>query len=117
MDATERLSPSDLSDEEWTLLEPLLPEPSTQGRRPKWPQRLIADAVFYLLRTGCTGRALPREYPPWPTVYWHFVRWRQRGANSDEPTTSSEPVFSEPAFALVRGVRRARARPSSTASR
>ena len=41
--------PSDLSDAEWFLLEPLLASPERRGRRPKWPTRRIADAVFYLL--------------------------------------------------------------------
>ena len=42
--------------------------------------RRIADAVFYVLRSGCPWRLLPREYPPWPTVYWHFRGWRRDGA-------------------------------------
>ena len=75
-----RRYPSDLSDEEWQILEPLLPKPSTRGRRPKWPQRLVADAIFYLLRSGCAWRMLPDTFPPWPTVYWHFARWRRSGA-------------------------------------
>ena len=41
--------------------------------------RRIADAVFYLLRTGCQWRALPHEFPPWPTVYYHYGRWRRSG--------------------------------------
>ena len=44
-----RSYPSDLSDAEWALLEPLLASPERRGRRPKWPTRRIADAVFYLL--------------------------------------------------------------------
>ena len=71
--------PSDLSDAEWALLAPLLPSPAARGRPRKWPQRLIADAVFYLLRTGCAWRMLPREYLPWPTVFAHFRRWRRDG--------------------------------------
>ncbi len=68
--------PSDLSDAEWRLLEPLFP-PCRRGRPPKWPRRLLADAIFYLLRSGCPWRMLPREYPPWRTVYSHFRRrWR-----------------------------------------
>ena len=43
----------------------------------KWPARRVADAVFYLLRSGCSWRMLPREYPPWQTVYYHFRRWRR----------------------------------------
>jgi transposase len=71
--------PSDLSDEEWALLEPLLRSSETRGRPPKWPARRVADAVFYLLRSGCAWRMLPREYPPWQTVYYHFGKWRRDG--------------------------------------
>lgn len=55
--------PSDLTDEEWALLEPLLASSERRGRPPKWPARRVADAVFYLLRSGCAWRMLPREYP------------------------------------------------------
>ena len=71
--------PSYLSDEEWTLLEPLLASSERRGRPPKWTLRRVADAVFYLLRSGCAWRMLPREYPPWQTVYYHFRRWRLDG--------------------------------------
>ncbi len=71
--------PSDLSDAEWSVLEPLLASPEKRGRPPKWPLRRVADAVFYLLRSGCAWRMLPREYPPWQTVYYHFRRWRLAG--------------------------------------
>ena len=67
--------PSDLSDEEWIILEPLLSRTERRGRPPKWPLRHVADAVFYLLRSGCSWRMLPREYPPWQTVYDYFRRW------------------------------------------
>jgi putative transposase len=68
--------PSDLTDQEWNLLEPLLASSERRGRSPKWPTRCVADAVFYLLRSGCAWRMLPREYPPWQTVYYHFRKWR-----------------------------------------
>jgi len=71
--------PSDLSDEEWTILEPLLSSVEKRGRPPKWPLRHVADAVFYLLRSGCSWRMLPKEYPPWQTVYYHFRKWRIDG--------------------------------------
>src|ERR671910_670061 len=71
--------PSDLSDEEWAILEPLLSSPEKRGRPPKWPLRHVADAVFYLLRSGCSWRMLPKEYPPWQTVYYHFRKWRIDG--------------------------------------
>ena len=71
--------PSDLSDAEWALLAPLLPPPKPTGRPRKWPDRLIADAVFYVLRSGCAWRMLPRDFPPWPTVFSRFRRWRLDG--------------------------------------
>lgn len=72
--------PSDLSDQEWALLEPLLQSSERRGRPPKWPARRVANAVFYLLRSGCAWRMLPREkYPPWQTVYYHFWKWRRDG--------------------------------------
>jgi putative transposase len=71
-----RRYPSDLSDDEWRLLGPLFP-PCRCGRPPKWPRRLLADAIFYVIRSGCAWRMLPREFPPWRTVYSHFRRhWR-----------------------------------------
>jgi transposase len=71
--------PSDLSDAEWAILEPLLSSAEKRGRPPKWPLRHVADAVFYLLRSGCSWRMLPREYPPWQTFYYHFRKWRIDG--------------------------------------
>ena len=72
--------PSDLSDAEWALLAPLLPPPARWGRPRKWAERLVADAIFYVLRSGCAWRLLPRECPPWQTVYARFRRWRVSGA-------------------------------------
>jgi putative transposase len=74
---------TDLSDEEWALLAPLLEKHGRHGRPPKWPRRSIADAIFYLLRSGCPWRLLPHEYPPWRTVYTQFRRWRISGAFRD----------------------------------
>jgi putative transposase len=72
----DRSYPSDLSDDEWRLLEPLFP-PRRRGRPPKWPGRLLADAIFYVIRSGCAWRMLPHDFPPWRTVYSHFRRrWR-----------------------------------------
>ncbi len=72
--------PSDLSNEQWALLQPLLASPEKRGRPSTWPQRRMADAVFYLLRSGCAWRMLLREYPPWQTLYYHLRRrWRRDG--------------------------------------
>jgi transposase len=79
MPETARRYLTDLTDAEWALLAPLLERRHNRGRPPKWPRRLVADAVFYLLRSGCPWRLLPRDYPPWPTVYTQFRRWRLAG--------------------------------------
>jgi transposase len=74
-----RTYPSDLTDAQWAVVEPLLPPPRTGGRPEKHPRRDIVDAILYVVRTGCAWRQLPADFPPWQTVYWYFVRWeRQR---------------------------------------
>ena len=71
--------PSDLTDSQWALLEPLLPPPSKDGRRPKHRRRDLVDAICYVDRTGCAWRALPMDFPPWQTVYGSFARWQATG--------------------------------------
>jgi putative transposase len=71
--------PSDLSDAEFAYLEPWLPPPCPVGRPRRHPLREIVDAIWYVIRTGCQWRFLPGEYPPWPTVYRWFRRWRLDG--------------------------------------
>jgi putative transposase len=66
--------PSDLSDEQWSVLEPLVPPAWPGGRPRKHHMRAILDALFYHAREGCTWRALPHDFPPWRTVYNYF-RW------------------------------------------
>jgi transposase len=70
--------PSDLTDDEWALVEPLLPPVGVGGRPEKHPRREIVDAVLYVVRTGCAWRQLPADFPPWQTVYWYFVRWEKQ---------------------------------------
>jgi transposase len=69
--------PSDTNDEQWVLIEPLLPPVKTGGRPEKHPRRAIVDAILYVVRTGCAWRQLPADFPPWQTVYWYFNRWEQ----------------------------------------
>jgi transposase len=65
--------PSDLRDEEWTLLEPLLPPQRRTCRR------RIVDAILYQLTTGCQWRQLPKDFPPRSTVFEHFADWDHDG--------------------------------------
>jgi putative transposase len=73
------LYPCDLTDAEWVQLAPLLPVPARRGRPRSWPLRMLVNALFYVLRTGCAWRYLPREYPPWQTAYATFRQWRLHG--------------------------------------
>jgi putative transposase len=71
--------PTDLSDDEWLCISPHLPEHAHRGRPRLHGLRPILDAVFYVLKSGCPWRMLPREFPPWKTVYDWFRRWRIDG--------------------------------------
>jgi transposase len=71
--------PTNLSDQEWTVLAPLLP-PAKPGGRPRSVElRRILDGIFYLLRSGCAWRLLPHEFPCYQTVYHYFRAWRLDG--------------------------------------
>ncbi len=70
--------PSDLTDEQWALIEPLLPV-YPGGRPRKTNLRDVVDAIFYLLRTGCQWRFLPKDFPPKSTVWRYFDQWRHNG--------------------------------------
>ncbi len=71
---------SDLTDEDWQVLAPLMPPPAKTGRRRVWPMREMMNAIFYLLRGGCPWRLLPEHFPPHQTVYRWFVRFRDDGS-------------------------------------
>jgi putative transposase len=70
---------TDLSDAQWSCLGFLLPPPRTGGRPKSHSPRAILDAIFYVLRSGCSWRLLPRDFPPWKTVYHYFRQWRLDG--------------------------------------
>lgn len=67
---------SDLTDAEWRLIEPLLPERCRWGRPRVVDLRAVVDGLLYILATGCQWRALPRDFPPCSTVQGYFYRWR-----------------------------------------
>ncbi|MBD1834890.1 transposase [Cyanobacteria bacterium FACHB-472] len=71
-----------LSDQEWEILEPLLLESlplKKRTRPPEWTKREILDGILYQLKNGCNWEDLPRDLPPYSTVYWHFKQWREAG--------------------------------------
>jgi putative transposase len=69
---------TDLTDEQFALIEPFLPQPKHTGR-PSADLREVLNAIFYLIRSGCQWRLLPHDFPPWSTVHTWFRRWRQDG--------------------------------------
>src|SRR5215213_308507 len=74
-----RRYPTDLSDNEWRCIGTHLPRPAGRGRPRLHGLRVILNAVFYVLKSGCPWRLLPRDFPPWKTVYDWFRRWRLDG--------------------------------------
>src|SRR5947208_2080175 len=94
---------SDMSEAELALIAPLLPPPKRLGRRPT-DARIILNALFYLIRSGCPWRLLPKDFPPFTTVQNHFYAWRDSG------------LWPQILGALVSGARQAEGRkPTPTA--
>jgi putative transposase len=70
---------TDLTDEEWQILEPLLPPAKAGGRPRKYPLREVMNGIQYVLRAGCAWRLMPHDLPQWQTTYQTFRAWRQDG--------------------------------------
>ena len=67
--------PSDLTDEEWKLIEPLIPPGKRGGRKRTVVMREVVNGLMYILSTGCQWAALPKDLPPKSTVYDYFDLW------------------------------------------
>jgi putative transposase len=74
-----QLYPSDLTDREWEQLTSLIPKCKIGGRPRSTDIRMVLNAIFYVARGGIAWRYLPREYPPWQTVYGYFRSWKRTG--------------------------------------
>ncbi len=74
-----RAYPSDLTDDQWGVIAPLIPDAVPGGRPRKAEKREVVEAILYFLRAGCAWRLLPHDFPPWQTVYYHFRRWEREG--------------------------------------
>jgi putative transposase len=70
---------TDLSDAEWSYIEPHLSTPQAPGRPRLHTLREVLDAIFYILRSGCAWRLLPNDFPPWKTIHHYFRTWRIDG--------------------------------------
>jgi len=72
--------PTDLTDAQWCLVEPLVP-PALPGGRPRMvDMREVLNGIFYHVRGGASWRMLPRDLPPWGTVHYYYRRWRRDGS-------------------------------------
>jgi transposase len=114
------VSVSDLNDAEWALLAPLIPASKPHGRPRSSDLRRITNGVFYVLRSGCVWRYLPREYGAWQTVYYYIRRWRRDGTwiqnharlrelarlhVGRDPTPSAANIASQSVTTLMGGLR------------
>ena len=71
--------PSDLTDEEWGLIDPLIPPAKRGGGKRRVVMREVVNGVMYVLSTGCQWRAMPKDLPPRSTVYGYFDLWSWDG--------------------------------------
>jgi len=69
----------ELTDEQWALVESLLPPGTAHTGRPRRDRRTLINGIFWILHTGAPWRDLPERFGPWQTVYHHFARWRREG--------------------------------------
>ncbi len=70
---------TDLTDDQWQVLEALVPAAKKGGRRAKYERREIVNALLYLTKNGCTWRNLPHDLPPWSLAHYYFWHWKQDG--------------------------------------
>lgn len=71
--------PSDVTDGQWRLIGPLIPPPKPGGRPRENDMRQVVNAMLYVVRTGCSWRQLPHDFPPWETVYRYFRAFQGDG--------------------------------------
>lgn len=76
---TRQAYPTDLTGPQWAQVSRFIPAPKRGGRPAKYDRREIANALMYVVRTGCQWRAMPHDLPPWRIVYWYFMAWKKDG--------------------------------------
>jgi len=124
--------PSDLTDAEWALIEPMIPPAKRGGRRREVNVREVWNAIFYVLSTGCQWSALPRDLPPKSTAHDYFMLWEWDGTlarvhhalyvatrerEGREASPSAAIIDSQSAKAAQKGAPRSTAKASTRARR
>lgn len=72
--------PDDLTNEEWEKIKDFTEIKHTKrGRKPKWTKREMMNAIFYMMRGGCSWRHMPHDFPPWQSVYTQYRTWKAQG--------------------------------------
>ena len=93
---------SDVTDREWEIIESLLPQ-KKKTRPPVWTRRQILNAILYQLKNGCNWADLPRDLPPYSTVFWHYQQWCKEGIldkmdngyHPEKLTTALEQIYPQ----------------------
>lgn len=99
--------PSDVTDAQWEILVPLIPEPGAWSPREPTPRRELVNGILYLLRTGCSWRQMPHDLPNGKTVYHYFRKWKLDGTWERALTALRKQVRSqmgrdpEPSAAII----------------
>ena len=68
-----------LTDEQWEVVDPLIPRSAARTGRPEKDRRLMLDGILWILATGAPWRDMPDRFGPWQTVYDHYSKWRKSG--------------------------------------
>lgn len=89
---TRKSYPSDLTDEQWKVLELFMPKPKNDGRPREHELREIMNGIFYVLRSGCSWRSVPHDLPPWDSVYAYYRMWTKDGTWEKINTEMREEV-------------------------
>ena len=99
--------PSDLTDAQWEILAPFIPEVSPNATQETIPRRELVNGVLYVLRTGCSWRQMPHDLPNGKTVYHYFRRWKLDGTWEQAMTALRKEVCraigreEEPSAAII----------------
>jgi len=98
---------TNLTDEQWLILEPLIPEPKSgpgKSGRPTIDVRQAINGILYLNKSGCQWRMIPKEFGKWNTIYYYFKNWREAGVwyNIMDILNQKERVKKKACFSISR---------------